>query len=183
MLTTATRVFTIRGGPTQPTSVTLYGQISGGSADSILRMGDTAIIGNNNSVLILDNPGNTFAGTVNVFRGTVGFTSNAALGNASNGILLDVNGNNGGLRFAADGITLPATRAIALGGSEVIDTQAFTGRIEGVISGNAPTSGLRKAGTGRLTLAAANTYTGPTTVAAGTLAIASSTGEELAASQ
>ena len=183
VLTTATRVFTIRGSPTQPTSVTLSGQISGGSANSILRMGDTAVIGNNNSVLILDNPGNTFAGTVNVFRGTVGFTSNAALGNASNGILLDVNGNNGGLRFAADGITLPATRAIALGGSEVIDTQAFTGRIEGVISGNASTAGLRKAGTGRLTLAAANTYTGPTTVAAGTLAIASSTGEELAASQ
>lgn len=183
VLTTATRVFTIRGSPTQPTSVTLAGRISGGSADSILRMGDTAVVGNHNSVLILDNPGNTFAGTVNVFRGTVGFTSNAALGNASNGILLDVNGNNGGLRFAADGITLPASRAIALGGSEVVDTQAFAGRIEGVISGNTPTSGLRKAGTGRLTLAAANTYTGPTTVAAGTLAVAGSTGEEVSASQ
>jgi autotransporter-associated beta strand protein len=182
-LTTATRVFTIRGSPTQPTTVTLSGRISGGSADSILRMGDTAVIGNNNSVLILGNPANTFAGTINVFRGTVGFTSNGALGSVNNDILLDVNGNNGGLRFAADGITLPASRSITLGGSEVIDTQGFSGRIEGIISGNAPTSGLRKAGSGLLTLAAANTYTGPTTVAAGTLAVTSATGEEVALSQ
>jgi autotransporter-associated beta strand protein len=183
VLTTPTRVFTLRGSPTQPTTVTLSGQISGGSADSILRMGDTAVVGNNNSVLILDNPSNTFAGTINVYRGVVGFTSDAALGNATNGIAIDVNGNNGGLRFAADGITLPASRSIALGGSEVIDTQAYNGRIEGVISGNTPTSGLRKAGDGRLTLAATNTYTGPTTVAGGTLAVASSTAEEVSLSQ
>jgi len=182
-VTSATRVFTIRGSPTSPTTVRLSGQVSGGSPSSTFRMGDTAVVGNNNSVLILDNPTNTFEGTVNIYRGVVGFTSDGALGNPSNGILIDVNGNNGGLRFAADGITLPPSREITLGGSEVIDTEAFTGRIDGVISGATPTAGLRKVGVGTLTLAGANTYTGPTTVASGTLATASVSGQEISLSE
>ncbi|MBF8263575.1 MAG: pmpB-B [Parachlamydiales bacterium] len=72
------------------------------------------------------------------------------------------------------GSTLRATQAFsastpmtfALNG--VIDTQAFNVALGGVIQGG---GGLQKNGAGTLTLSANNSYSGPTTVAAGTLSI------------
>jgi|688.fasta_scaffold136592_2 autotransporter-associated beta strand protein len=174
-VTAQTQVFPILGAPTSPTTVRLTGTLSGGSPTSDFRLADSDVTGNHNNVLILDNPGNTFQGTLTAFRGWLGFTSDGALGNADNDLVVNVNANNGGLRFEAGGITLAASRSVLLAAAEVIDTQAFAGRIDGVISGSTPTSQLTKRGTGSLTLAGANTYGGGTVVESGTLVAASST--------
>lgn len=167
--------FIIRGtndaAPTLPTTVRLTGLISGGAAGQAYTIAQTNVSGNHNSVLILDNASNSFSGQVAMDRGTLAITSNAALGNANNGIRINTWNVNGALRFDADNITLPATRAIALAdGTNLspINTQAFNSTIEGVISG---TGTLVKQGAGTLVLTGANTSTGATTVAAGTLEI------------
>jgi autotransporter-associated beta strand protein len=61
---------------------------------------------------------------------------------------------------------------INLVGSGTIDTAGNDGNVTSVISGPSPSSRLIKAGDGVLTLSAANTYSGGTTLAGGTLAIA-----------
>jgi autotransporter-associated beta strand protein len=132
-VTAQTQVFPILGAPTSPTTVRLTGTLSGGSPTSDFRLADSDVTGNHNNVLILDNPGNTFQGTLTAFRGWLGFTSDGALGNADNDLVVNVNANNGGLRFEAGGITLAASRSVLLAAAEVIDTQAFAGRIDGVI--------------------------------------------------
>jgi fibronectin-binding autotransporter adhesin len=170
--------FIIRGtndaAPTVPTTVRLTGLISGGAAGQAYTIAQTNVSGNHNNVLILDNASNSFSGQVAMDRGTLAITSNAALGNANNGIRINTWNLNGALRFDADNITLPTTRAIALAdGSNLspINTQAFTSTIEGVISG---TGTLVKQGAGNLILTASNTATGPTTVSNGTLEISGS---------
>ena len=70
------------------------------------------------------------------------------------------------MQFESDGLTLP--NAIVLNADPTIDTQANTATISGVISGS---GSLDKIGSGTLILTAANTYTGPTDVQAGTLAL------------
>ncbi len=170
--------FIIRGtndaAPTLPTTVRLTGLISGGAAGQAYTIAQTNVSGNHNNVLILDNASNSFSGQVVMDRGTLAITSNAALGNANNGIRINTWNLNGALRFDADNITLPATRAIALAdGTNLspINTQAFNSTIEGIISG---TGTLVKQGAGTLLLTGSNTSTGATTVAAGTLEIGGS---------
>jgi fibronectin-binding autotransporter adhesin len=155
-----TRIFNIGGNPQAVTTVTLTGQLTGGSPGSDFRMADTNVTSNHRNVLVLDNAANSFEGQITFWRGYIAITSDGALGNAENDLYINTGGYNGGLRFAADGITLPATRAIQLEGSESIDTQAFDARIEGVISDGS----LGKRGSGTLTLAAANTYAGGTRI-------------------
>jgi autotransporter-associated beta strand protein len=164
-----TRVFTLLGTPTTSTTIVLAGRISGGSASSNFQMADTNVSGNHNNVLVLANGSNSFEGTITAFRGYLGFTSDAALGNVDNDLAVNVNNSAGGLRFAADGITLAASRSVDLFGQEVIDTQAFTGRIAGPIGSTTGLGGLTKRGVGTLVIAADATYPGPTVVQAGTL--------------
>jgi autotransporter-associated beta strand protein len=91
------------------------------------------------------------------------------------------------LTFTADGYTIaPASQlavarlALTSGGSggpgpntiEVVDT-GHTATIAATITGN-PGVGLTKTGAGTLVLAGVNTYTGPTTINAGVLKLASS---------
>jgi len=172
--TTQMQVFPILGAPATITTVRLTGTITGGSPTSDFKIADSDVLGNHNNVLILDNPANSFQGTLTAYRGWLGFTSDGALGNADNDLVVNVNANNGGLRFAAPGVTLASTRSVLLMASEVIDTQGYSGRIDGVISGGTTTSLLTKRGAGTLTLAGANTYAGGTVVEAGTVVAASS---------
>lgn len=168
------QVFPILGAPATSTTVRLTGTITGGSPTSDFRIADSDVVGNHNNVLILDNSANSFQGTLTAYRGWLGFTSDGALGDAANDIVVNVGANNGGLRFAAPGVTLGAGRSVLLVASEVIDTQANAGRIDGVISGSTATSVLTKRGSGSLTLGGTNTYGGGTVVEAGTLVAASS---------
>jgi fibronectin-binding autotransporter adhesin len=162
--------FQILGNPTTLTAVRLPGKLSGGAAGQIFRIADTEISGNHNGCVVLENPANNFEGILQVWRGVVGFTSDAALGNPANGIMLDMENNNGSLRFDADNLTIAATRTLAVGYSsgESIDVQDFTGTVACPISG---TGILNKKGNGTLILSGASTFTNNATFNVGTVLV------------
>lgn len=170
---TGHRTFVIRGAdgaaPTTETTVRLTGVVSGGSAGQTYRLGDTDAGGNMNNYLILDNAANTFAGTVEIYRGYVGVTSDGALGDADNDIRLGVGNFGGGLRFAADHVSLNTSRDIVFNGNEVIDTGAFTSAIGGDFSQNG-TNTFRKTGTGTLIFTGTSGVSG-TSITEGTLQV------------
>jgi autotransporter-associated beta strand protein len=155
------------GTATAGTTARLTGIISGGTAGQVYTLVDSDQGGNHNHTLVLDNAANTFSGTVEIWRGTLAFTSDGALGNVNNTIIVNAGNNNGGLRFDANNITTASTRTFNLVGSEKIDTNGNNARIDGVISG----LNFTKVGAGTLTLAGTNTYTGTTTINVGTLAL------------
>jgi autotransporter-associated beta strand protein len=90
---------------------------------------------------------------------------------------------NGGTLQAAGAIDLIAavttpgfvrrTTVNVLSGGAIIDTQAFNASISEILRDGGGGGGLTKAGLGTLTLTGINTYTGNTTVNAGTLSITS----------
>jgi len=176
---TGTQEFTLQGIPTNFTTVHLTGVISGGTSGLQYNLVDTGVTGNHSSVLVLDNTNNSFSGNILMNRGSLAFTSDAALGNLSNAILFDTWNTNGALRFAADNITLNSSRTITLaptgnsGNVQPVDVQGFTGTIAGAIGGAGQ---LIKQGTGTLILTGNETYTGATTVSAGLLLVNGSTG-------
>ncbi|WP_241812807.1 autotransporter outer membrane beta-barrel domain-containing protein, partial [Herbaspirillum sp. C7C2] len=92
--------------------------------------------------------------------------SNTALGSGS---LSMSDGTT--LRAAADGLAL--ANALSLSGTGNIDTQAYNMTLSGAISDGASAGSLTKRGRGRLTLTGAPRYSGNTTIAEGTLAMAS----------
>ncbi len=76
-----------------------------------------------------------------------------------------------GLRFSTDGYTVAGTASDSLSVSGTINVFAGVGAtISGVLAGG---NGLTKIGDGTLTLAAANTFTGPVSINAGTVVIGS----------
>lgn len=169
---TADQTFIVRNpndsAPTATTEVALTGKLTGGIAGLTYRLVDSGTGSNHNNVLVLDNAANDFSGTVELWRGFLAFTSDAALGNSDNDLRIDCNNGNGGLRFDADGITLNANRTITLVTSN--SQEGFTvptgkGTIAGPIVG---TGAMIKRGAGELVLSsAANTFTGNVSVAAG----------------
>lgn len=126
---------------------------------SISGSGSVSQIGTGTTLL---SASNSYSGGTAVKAGTLAVAHGNALGT---GLLSMDDGTT--LAFAAGGLTL--ANPIAFTGSKdpVIDTGAFDATLSGGISG---AGALTKTGTGTLVLAAANnTYTGATTVAAGTL--------------
>jgi fibronectin-binding autotransporter adhesin len=108
---------------------------------------------------------NTRTGLLTVSGGTLRAGSATAFGTVTgvtvSGGTLDLNGNDLSTpTFAGTG------GAVALGSGDLIVNQATTTTYTGAISGS---GGLTKRGTGSLTLTGANTYTGPTSLEAGTI--------------
>lgn len=171
--TTGHQTFITRGtadaAPTVSTTVRLTGKISGGVAGQTFRLVDSGTGGNHFNVLKVQNAANDFQGNIEIWRGTLAITSDAALGNPENDIIHYSENLNGSIRFDADNITLASTRAIQLAANEdPIHTQGFTSTILGPISGG----GLFvKQGTGRLILPGSVSHTGTSTVAEGTLEV------------
>ena len=165
-----TQEFLIEGNPTTWTTVRLTGLISGGVAGQTFRLADTGVSGNHYNVEVFDNPSNSFAGNIQLWRGTIGFTSDGALGDPGNTIEIDLWNYNGSLRFDADNITLGVNRTITLdsGGVEPINVQGFTGTILGDLTGPGP---FAKQGAGTLILNGQNDYTSTTEIDAGTLQV------------
>jgi autotransporter-associated beta strand protein len=149
-------------------TVTLTGVLSGGNAGSRLTWNESG--GSHSNVLVLANPNNTYLGATRIDFGTVAITSNGALGNPANPVILN-NGalpSGGSLRLDADGITLNRAVSVTSGGASV-NTNGHTGTIAGVFSG---ADVFTKLGAGTLVLSnPANTYTGPLTVGSGTLLV------------
>ncbi|WP_307866986.1 autotransporter outer membrane beta-barrel domain-containing protein [Variovorax sp. E3] len=104
---------------------------------------------------------NTYTGGTALRQGRLNVGHNQALGTGALSMDDDTT-----LGFSADGLTI--ANAIKLTGQldPVIDTGAFSGTLSGAITGG---GFITKQGTGTLTLSGANTYTGATSVAQGTL--------------
>jgi fibronectin-binding autotransporter adhesin len=165
-----TQEFLLEGNPTNFTTVRLTGVISGGSLGETYRLADTGVSLNHYDVIEFANPSNSFVGNIQLWRGSIGFTSDAALGNTANTIEIDLGSTNGALRFDADNITLSPSRVITLdtGYVEPINVQGFTGTIPGDITGSGP---FYKLGAGTLILPGTYDYTSAVTIDAGTLMV------------
>ncbi len=121
-----------------------------------------------------------FTGNVMISAGTLELQQDSSLGNSANTVTLA-----GGATLSARAsinnqtVTLAPTRSIILnapGGAAQLGTynSTFTNIIQGVVSENPAGSGLTITGGGAVTLAGVNTYTGPTTISSGVLAIGGS---------
>jgi autotransporter-associated beta strand protein len=162
------------GAPSTSTVVELSGLISGGSPGAVFRFCDTNYGGIHWDVLIPSNSANSFEGTIEMWRGTLGIMSDAVLGNPDNDIKHVTENLNGAIRFDADGITLNALRDIDFTtdfGINIrpINTQGFNATIAGNILGQGI---LVKQGTGTLTLTGSTFFAGAVEVAEGTVALA-----------
>ncbi|RKE38732.1 autotransporter-associated beta strand protein [Paraburkholderia sp. BL23I1N1] len=108
--------------------------------------------------------GNTYSGGTTIDQGTIAVGADNALGANTGGVTF-----NGGALQLTTSFDLAGTRAITLAaGGGTIDTQAFNTTLTQAVTG---TGALTKAGSGSLLMTGVSTYSGPTTVAAGTLAI------------
>jgi fibronectin-binding autotransporter adhesin len=108
---------------------------------------------------------NTYEGGTLIKKGLISFTNANRFG--SGNITFD----GGGLRWGSSTTTDLSARFNAIGdGGALFDTGSNSVAFASVLTG---TGGITKAGSGTLTLNAANTYAGPTTVSAGTLTLGS----------
>jgi len=138
---------------------TLSGVISG--AGAITKDTDSS------SILTLSGA-NTFTGTTNINAGKINVGSSGAFGSSST-----INFGGGTLQYSASNTT-DYSSFFNMAGSQAwsIDTNSQNVTFAGVLAGTS--SSLAKSGSGTLTLTGVNTYTGGTTVSAGTLQIGSS---------
>ncbi len=138
--------------------LTIESEIANGSASALVKAGP--------GELVIANSANTYSGTAFLFDGMLTVSESGNLGAATS----KLNFNGGTLRATAG---FDNGRAIAMnsnGGTVQVD--AGTLEFSGIISG---TGDLKKTGEGELLLSGENTYSGFTTISAGTLKLGSST--------
>ena len=117
---------------------------------------------------------NTYSGGTTVTSGTIGVQNSASLGSGALAL-------HDGTTLVLDGNGLNLANAIHVAGDPTFTVNAGnTNTISGVIADGATPGDVVKNGGGTLILTAANTYTGATTIAAGTLVL--SGGGSIAAS-
>ncbi|MEI6713394.1 MAG: autotransporter-associated beta strand repeat-containing protein, partial [Verrucomicrobiota bacterium] len=140
-----------------PNALTVSGAMSGTGMMTKAGTGTLALSGSN-----------TFSGLLTLGGGTVSLGGTYAL--AGGGILTFAGGT---LQLGTSGATY--TNAVTSSGTSVIqlDSNGNTGTLSGNIFAS-NTGGLRKQGSGTITLSGSNGYTGVTTINAGTLTLGSS---------
>ncbi|MCI5053551.1 MAG: autotransporter-associated beta strand repeat-containing protein [Pelagibacteraceae bacterium] len=154
----------------------LTGVISGTSVD---------LIKNGSGVLTLSG-NNTYTGSTTVSNGTLAISSNNALGTnaagttVASGATLDIQNTtystteaitlNGGTIATSTG-TSTFAGTITLGADSIIDIDGTKLTLSGVISDGVNNFAIDKTGTGNLVLSGTNTFSGDTTVSAGTLTL------------
>jgi fibronectin-binding autotransporter adhesin len=113
---------------------------------------------------------NTYSGGTTIQAGILSINDDSALGTDPSTAQTNITFSGSGTLRAGAGFTLNSNRGILVnsGKTATIDTQSYTMTIDGVISGS---GAVTKQGTGTLTLSGVNTYTGSTTINAGTLAL------------
>ncbi|MBI3162007.1 MAG: autotransporter-associated beta strand repeat-containing protein, partial [Chloroflexi bacterium] len=160
------------------TSTTFSGTLSNGSGTvSLTKDGAGALTLSGN---------NTYSGTTTLNAGTLNINSATAIGsgtltinggtiNNSTGAAITLTNNNpqnwnGDFTFTGTRSLNMGTGAVTMNASRIITANAQTLTIGGIIGDGGSGFGLTKAGAGTLTLSSASTYTGLTTINAGTLA-------------
>ena len=141
-------------------NIALSGTLSGSNGLTKAGAGTLALSGTN-----------TFTGTVTLNGGTLSVTSDAGLGDAANAIAIPTTTSTlaaVGAVTTARAITVGAGVEATFAGLAATDGLTITGTVGG-------DGGVAVAGQGMVTLAAANTYAGNTTVQSGTLVAANTT--------
>ncbi len=149
-------------------STVINGIVSGGTATTVWFFQGGA--GGQNTGALTLNGVNTLQGTINVQRGPLILGNASAAGSAI--ILLDSNTPPAGALQFTGNFTIPNNITLFSGVEPFGVGSGITAGIGGVISSSG-TLGLNKVGAGTLVFTGANTYTGATTVSAGTLQIGS----------
>lgn len=135
----------------------ISGGAGGGPGGGLIKM---------NSGTVILSGSNTYTGGTQIDGGTVSIGSVGNLG--SGGVTFE---SNSTLQFSAaiNPFNLPI--GINSGILGIIDVGSFNSTISSIIADGTGPGALQKLGAGILTLSGANTYTGPTTVAAGRLTL------------
>lgn len=183
---TTNRNMTLTGGGTfrtqGATTLTLAGVISGSGTLQI--QSNPSLSG----LVVLTNSGNTYTSTTNVSTGNLRVTANGALGGTTNGVT-----TANGVVVDFQNVAYTTTEPFSLSAGATLrnssGTSSFNGTVDlsgagtilvdgtqltlnGVLSNS---NGFTKTGTGILALAATNTFTGSSTISAGTLLVNGST--------
>jgi autotransporter-associated beta strand protein len=170
---------TLDGGTLQATSTLTLGKSialgSGGGTFDVANSGDSLTLSGKitgDGSLTKTGPGvlyltgnNTYTGGTNINGGTINIIANANLGNPSGGLTF----NGGTLQLGADVVSSRDVTLKAGGGT--FDTNGHDLTLNGTVSGP---GGLTKTGAGTLTLSGDATYTGSTSIRAGTLSLGGS---------
>ncbi len=154
-----------------------------GSSDGILSgviSGAGNLTKTGTGVTTFSNTGSTYTGQLTVQAGTLkidtanNVSSNGELGNSAGAVILGASGTTGTLEYtgATAASSKPFTMATSGTGAFQIDTAGTTLTLSGAIGGS---GALTKTGAGTLSLSSgSNSYSGGTTVSAGTLQLSGS---------
>lgn len=154
--------------PNTPFVVTLNGAVSGLSA---------ALNKTGSGTLVLTGSGSNYGGGTILSAGIVNINSATSLGDVAGALRF----SGGTLQLGADLSGITRGYQVAAANNALIDTNGFSFGYDGVISPYlGGTGGLTKSGVGTLTLTAAQTYTGATTLNAGNIVV--STGGSISGS-
>ncbi len=148
--------------PTQNTTLTLTGGIGG--TGGLIKEGKGILNLNPGSTVV-----STYEGGTTLQEGILQIKSDAALGNLIGGII----GSGGTLQVITSSFTSARNASLTAGTVTTFDTGAYTLTYTGAITGD---GALSKAGTGTLDLQGANSFTGGTTLTAGTVSIIAGNG-------
>jgi len=154
-------------------STEFSGTLSGGGASTVLRL-TTPTAGDNTTIHRLTG-NNTLAGTIQIWRGALELDSPAAAGTAR--ILIEANiSPQGDLRFT-ESMTFANDIRLAWTGNVIgVANPSHKVTLSGSIDETGDAKPFTKAGDGSLVLEGTNTYTGATTISAGTLLVNGSLG-------
>ncbi len=160
---TGARILTTGGDNTSTT-------FSGGIQNGVSAAATTALVKAGSGIFTLSGT-NTYTGTTSVNAGTVhGGAANAFSAASAHtvaaGAVLDLGGFNQAITSLAGAGTVTNT-----GGAAAILTTGGATTFSGVIEDGTATTGMAKVGAGIFTLTGSNTYTGLTTISAGTLQV------------
>ena len=142
-------------------SAVIFDQATTGTYAGVMS-GAGALTKRGGGTLTLGSASNSYEGGTSISDGILAVGSDGNLGNASGGLTFD----GGALQTTA---TFSSARTVTMNGNGTVNTDPSTTlTLSGIINGGA-LGRLTKEGTGTLILSGVNTYSGETTVTAGTL--------------